>query len=167
GGLFHVMNHAIYKGLLFLTAGAVIYRVGTKNLNSMGGLAHKMPWTTVFFIVGALAIAGIPPFNGFASKLIIYESVFLFSPVLSVIAMLVSVLTLASFVKVFYAVFMGPRPEGHEKIREVPLAMLIPMGVLALLAIIFGLLPDVVLNTIISPAAQALINHAAYAGAVM
>lgn len=80
GGLFHIINHAMYKGLLFLTAGAVFYRCGTRNLNKLGGLGHTMPWTMVFFMIGALAIAGVPPFNGFASKLLIYESVFRFSP---------------------------------------------------------------------------------------
>ncbi|MGD9611326.1 MAG: proton-conducting transporter membrane subunit, partial [Kiritimatiellia bacterium] len=75
GGLFHIINHAMYKGLLFLTAGAVFYRAGTRNLNKLGGLGHDMPWTMVFFMIGALAIAGVPPFNGFASKLLIYESV--------------------------------------------------------------------------------------------
>ncbi|HZD44026.1 MAG TPA: proton-conducting transporter membrane subunit, partial [Methanomicrobiales archaeon] len=108
GGIFHIMNHAMYKGLLFLTAGAIIYQVGHQDLNRMGGLGHKMKWTMAFFIIGALAIAGIPPFNGFASKLLIYESVYLFNPALSIIAMVVSILTLASFVKVFHSIFMGP-----------------------------------------------------------
>ncbi len=75
GGIFHIINHAMYKGLLFLTAGAIFLRIGTRNLNKMGGLGHNMKYTMIFFIIGALAIAGIPPFNGFASKLMIYESV--------------------------------------------------------------------------------------------
>lgn len=110
GGIFHIVNHAMYKGLLFLTAGGAIFlQAGTRNLNKLGGLGHSMKWTMLFFIIGALAIAGIPPFNGFASKLMIYESVFAFSPpVIAVIAMVVSVLTLASFVKVFHAIFMAP-----------------------------------------------------------
>ncbi|RLF49325.1 MAG: NADH:ubiquinone oxidoreductase, partial [Thermoplasmata archaeon] len=95
GGIFHIINHAMYKGLLFLTSGAMFYVTGTRDLNKMGGLAHKMPLTTIFFMIGALAIAGIPPFNGYASKVLIYESVYKFNPILAIIAMVVSVLTLA------------------------------------------------------------------------
>lgn len=167
GSLFHVINHALYKGLLFLTAGAIIYRVGTKDLNKMGGLAHKMPLTTVFFIIGALAIAGLPPFNGFASKLLIYESVFLFSPILSVIAMVVSILTLASFVKVFHSAFMGPERAELGKIGEVPAKMWVPMAVLALLIILVGLFPGIVVENLVRPAVQALLNQSAYIGAVI
>jgi multicomponent Na+:H+ antiporter subunit D len=97
GGIFHIMNHALYKGLLFLTAGALIYRTGTRDLNKMGGLGHNMKLTSIFYIIGALSIAGIPPFNGFSSKLLIYESVYQFNPILSIVAMIVSILTLASF----------------------------------------------------------------------
>jgi len=68
GGIFHIINNAMYKGLLFLTAGAIFYRLKTRNLNEMGGLAHSMKYTTLFFIIGALAIAGIPPFNGWRKQ---------------------------------------------------------------------------------------------------
>jgi multicomponent Na+:H+ antiporter subunit D len=165
GGIFHIINHAMYKGLLFLTAGAIIYRTGTKDLNKMGGLAHRMPLTAIFFLIGAFSIAGLPPFNGFASKILIYESVFLFNPMLSVIAMVVSMLTLASFVKVFHASFMGPAPKD-AKLREVPAAMLISMGILAVLIIIFGLVPDLVLDSIVNPAAAALADNMGYIGAL-
>jgi len=167
GGLFHIINHAMYKGLLFLTAGAVFYQAGTRNLNRLGGLGHHMKWTMLFFVIGALAIAGIPPFNGFASKLMIYESVFMFSPVLSVIAMVVSVLTLASFVKVFHSVFMGPKLPEYENIREVPRPMLIGMGILAFLVIIFGIFPQAVVDTLISPAAEALVDQGGYISSVL
>ena len=167
GGLFHIINHAMYKGLLFLTAGAIFYQAGTRNLNKLGGLGHSMKWTMVFFIIGALAIAGIPPFNGFASKLMIYESVFMFSPVLSVIAMVVSILTLASFVKVFHSVFMGPKLPEYETVREVPRAMLLGMGILAFLVILFGVFPQQVVDFIISPAASALVDQGSYISAVL
>jgi multicomponent Na+:H+ antiporter subunit D len=167
GGIFHIMNHALYKGLLFLTAGAIIYRIGTGDLNRMGGLGHRMKWTMIFFMIGALAIAGIPPFNGFASKFLIYESVFLFSPVLAIIAMVVSILTLASFVKVFHSVFMGPPLPEHAEVREVPLPMLAAMGFLAALVIISGLFPQVFIQNLIVPAAHALTNQAGYLGTVL
>jgi multicomponent Na+:H+ antiporter subunit D len=167
GGIFHIINHAMYKGLLFLTAGAIIYRVGTQDLNRMGGLGHSMKYTMVFFIIGALAIAGIPPFNGFASKLLIYESVFLFNPLLSIIAMVVSILTLASFVKVFHSVFMGPRLPEYAEVREVPVSMLLGMGILAAIVILFGIFPQTVVDSLVAPAADALLNQGGYIASVL
>jgi len=167
GGLFHVINHAMYKGLLFLTAGAIIYRTGTRDLNKLGGLAHAMPVTTCFFIIGMLSIAGLPPFNGFSSKIMIYESVFMFSPVLSIIAILVSILTLASFVKVFQSAFLGPKRREYKDVKEVPVAMLIAMGILAFFIILFGLLPDLAVQWLIEPAAKALLNQLNYVGVIV
>lgn len=167
GGIFHIINHAMYKGLLFLTAGAIFYRVGTYDLNRMGGLGHSMKWTMVFFIIGALAIAGIPPFNGFASKLMIYESVFVFNPVLSVIAMVVSILTLASFVKVFHSIFMGPVLPEYSDVKEVPFPMLAGMGILAVVVVLFGLFPSLVVDTLVAPAAHALADRGMYIAAVL
>ena len=155
GGIFHIFNHALYKGLLFLTAGAIIYKAGTRDLNKMGGLGRDMKLTALFFIIGALAIAGVPPLNGFSSKLLIYESVFKFNPVIGAIAMLVSLLTLASFVKVFYSAFMGPRKEEMKR-GEVPKAMLGGMAVLAGIILVFTFLPSLVLKSIVDPAVFAL-----------
>jgi multicomponent Na+:H+ antiporter subunit D len=167
GGIFHIINHAMYKGLLFLTAGAIFYQTGTRNLNKLGGLGHSMKWTMIFFIIGALAIAGIPPFNGFASKLMIYESVYLFNPALAIIAMVVSILTLASFVKVFHSIFMGPKLPEYQEVKEAPLPMVIGMGILALLVILFGIFPQQVVDILISPAATALINQGSYITSVL
>ncbi len=155
GGIFHIFNHAMYKGLLFLTAGAIIYKAGTRDLNKMGGLGRDMKLTAMFFIIGALAISGIPPMNGFASKLLIYESVFKFNPVIGAIAMLVSLLTLASFVKVFYSAFMGPRMKGMAR-GEVPASMLIGMAVLAGIIIVFSFAPSLVVRSLVDPAVNAL-----------
>ncbi|HOT02665.1 MAG TPA: proton-conducting transporter membrane subunit [Methanolinea sp.] len=167
GGIFHIINHAMYKGLLFLTAGAIFLRLGTYNLNRMGGLGHSMKWTMVFFVIGALAIAGIPPFNGFASKIMIYESVFVFNPLLAVIAMVVSILTLASFVKVFHSIFMGPALPEYSEVKEAPMPMLAGMGILAVVVILFGLFPGIVVESLIAPAAHALVDQGAYVAAVL
>ena len=167
GGLFHIINHAMYKGLLFLTAGAIFLRTGTRNLNKLGGLGHDMPWTMVFFMIGALAIAGVPPFNGFASKLLIYESVFRFSPFLSIIAMIVSILTLASFVKVFHSMFMGPRRAEYAEAREVPAPMLVGMAILALFVVAAGLVPQPFIDHMITPAVNALVDRAGYIAAIL
>lgn len=167
GGIFHIINHALYKGLLFLTAGAIIYRTGIRNLDEMGGLAHKMKYTAIFFIIGAAAITGLPPFNGFVSKLIIYESVYRFNPVLSIIAILVSILTLASFVKVFQGAFLGPRLRKFENVREVPTSMFISMLILSIIIILFGIFPDIVIKNLVEPAVYALVNQDAYISAII
>jgi multicomponent Na+:H+ antiporter subunit D len=167
GGIFHIINHAIYEGLLFLTAGSIIYRIGTRDLDKMGGLGHSMKYTMIFFMMGVLAIAGVPPFNGFASKLLIYESVYLFNPVLAIIAIVVSILTLASFVKVFHSIFMGPLLPEYAEVREAPLSMLVGMGILAVLIVVFGFFPQVVVNTIVAPAAQALVNQGGYLSVIL
>lgn len=156
GGIFHIINHAMYKGLLFLTAGVIIYKTGKRKLDELGGLGHKMKWTMIFFMIGALSIAGIPPFNGFASKLMIYRSVYAFSPILTVIAMVVSILTLASFVKVFHSIFMGPEKEEFLTMGEAPKPMLVGMGILAFVVILFSLFPGAVVSTVVEPAIEAL-----------
>jgi len=167
GGIFHILNHVMYKPLLFLTAGALFYRTGTRDLNKMGGLAHMMKWTCVLYIIGALSISGIPPFNGFASKWLVYQGAYQFNPILSVIAMIVSILTLASFTKGFHSAFMGPVLPAYEKVREVPGSMLIGMGILALCIILFSLFAGLTIDWIVDPAVEALINREAYIQAIM
>ena len=167
GGVFHIINHVFYKALLFMAAEAIFFRIGTRDTNKMGGLARNMKWTAGFYIIGALAIAGIPPFNGFASKLLIYESVLKFNPVLAVIAMFVSLVTLASFAKVFYSAFTGPPMPAYKEVKEVPRSLIVGMSILAVLCIFFGLFPGLIVNTIVAPATDALINHASYITAVM
>lgn len=167
GGLFHMVNHAMYKGLLFLTAGAIIYKTNTRSLNDLGGLAREMPITSIAFIIGAGAISGIPPFNGFASKFLIYESVFKLNPFLTAVAMLVSVMTLASFVKVFQSAFLGPAKPEFKGVGEVPKKMKYSMLALSALIILFGLFPDIVVNNLVEPAANALINQMEYIGGMI
>jgi multicomponent Na+:H+ antiporter subunit D len=167
GGIFHIINHVFYKALLFMAAEAIFLRIGTRDTNKMGGLARNMKWTTGFYIIGALAIAGIPPFNGFASKLLIYESVLKFNPVLAIIAMFVSLVTLASFAKVFYSAFTGAPMPAYKQVKEVPRSLIVGMSILAVLCVFFGLFPGLIVNTIVAPATNALINHSSYIAAVM
>ncbi|MFH1470428.1 MAG: proton-conducting transporter membrane subunit, partial [Candidatus Micrarchaeota archaeon] len=164
GCLFHVVNHVFYKGMLFLAAGAVIWRTGETDVNRMGGLGKYMPLTALAYAVGAFSISGIPPFNGFASKWIIYNATFQVHPLLTAIAILVSALTLASFLKVFHAVFLG---KGTKVVKEAPLSMTAPMMLLALLCILIGLFPDFVLVNLVTPAAAVLLNPGAYINAVL
>lgn len=164
GGIFHIMNNIIYKGLLLMTAGALFYVTGTRDLDKMGGLARRMPYTTIAFIVGAAAISGLPPFNGFASKLLIYETSYRLNPILAVFAMVTSILTLASFVKVFASAFLGPELEEYREAREVPKPMVVAMLILAALCVLFGLFPNLVLDKLVYPAVDALYKYTTYTG---
>lgn len=159
GSVFHILNDVLFKGLLFLTAGIMYLRFGTRNLNRMQGLAHRDTFTTVIFIIAALAAAGIPPFNGFASKILLYESVFIISPIVAMIAVFASILTLAMFTKIFYGAFLGPRRDdlivNNEKIG---FGMRLGMTILCILIILIGLFPNFVTETIIEPAVMGLFS---------
>ena len=167
GGVFHIFNYTMYKALLFLTAGAIYYATGKRDLNEMGGLARRMPYTTFMFVIAAAAISGLPPFNGFVSKLLIYESSFAVHPFLAVVALVTSVLTLASFVKVFQTAFLGPEKSSLAKVQEVPAAMLIGMVVLTAAILGASLFPSWTLSTLVEPAARALVDQSGYIGAIL
>ena len=145
GGLFHMLNHAIYKCCLFLTAGAVERQAGTTDLDRLGGLGRVMPVTFTACAIAAFSISGVPPLNGFASKWMVYQGLLAsrlqLAPIALVAAIFGSALTLASFVKVLHAVFFGPMSSSAaaREPREAPLTMLVPMVVLAALCVFFGL----------------------------
>jgi multicomponent Na+:H+ antiporter subunit D len=162
GGIFHIINDALDVGLLFLVAGAIYYATKETSLNNMGGLARNMKYTTVFFLIGLLAVSGMPPMNGFASKLLIYESVYQVNPVLSIVAILCSILLLAVFVKVFHSAFLGPEQPKFKDVKDVPKSMLIAMGFITCIIIFFGLFPELVVNNIVQPAASALASNSNY-----
>ncbi len=162
GGIFHIMNDALDVGLLFLVAGAIYYATKERSLDKLGGLARNMKYTTIFFIIGMLAVAGMPPFNGFASKLLIYESTYAANPIIAIIAVLSSIMLLAVFVKVLHSVFLGPALPKFKGVKEVPKSMLFAMGILATIIIMFGLFPDMVITYIVEPATDALINYNGY-----
>ena len=174
-GLFHAMNHTIFKGLLFLTAGAVPHATGSLDLDELGGLSKKMPGTCALFLIGAASISGLPPFNGFASKWMIYQATFqkagetgnFFFVVVCVAALITSVLTLASFIKVAQSVFFGQLNPKFAHTREVSLGMRIPMWILAALCILPGLFPDQVQQWLLTPATQAATNASGYIDAAM
>lgn len=149
-----MINDGVYKALLFLSAVAVIHKTDLRSLNDLGGLAHKMPYTTMFFLVGALSIAGIPPMSGFSSKLLIYQSVYLYNPILAVIALVVSIITFAIMGKVFFNAFLGP-DQGLTD-GEVSNVMLSGMAILTAVVILFTLFPNLVVSEIVTPAIEAL-----------
>lgn len=145
GGLFHMLNNAIYKCCLFLTGGAVEKQTGTTELNQLGGLARFMPLTFISALIAALSISGVPPFNGFASKWMIYQGVIELgktSPywiIWLIAAMFGSALTLASFMKLMHATFLGQETGDRRQITEVPWTMWLPMIILASTCVIFGI----------------------------
>ena len=159
--LFHVLNHALFKGLLFLGAGGVVVASGTRHIEEMGGLAKRMPWTALFFLVGAAAISGLPLLNGFVSEWLLFQALlfgFLLSPealvrflfpVAGALLALTSALAAACFVKAFGMTFLAlPRGEGAEKAHESPGLMLVPQGFLALMCVVLGLAPGWVLEVL-------------------
>ena len=169
-GLYHAMNHTLFKGLLFLAAGAVLHETGTTDLGKLGGLSKKMPHTTVLFLIGAFSISGIPPFNGFASKWMIYQATYQKAVesnnigflLVTIVALITSVLTLASFVKVSQSVFFGQLPKEYENVKEVPFGMRLAMGILAALCVITGLFPKAVTAYLTEPAARAVCSVGDY-----
>ncbi|MFA5113343.1 MAG: complex I subunit 5 family protein [Candidatus Margulisiibacteriota bacterium] len=145
GGIFHMFNHAIYKSCLFLCAGTVEARTGTTELAKLGGLGKKMPLTFAAFLIAAFSISGLPPLNGFVSKWMIYSSVIQLAGssnwwiVWLAAAMFGSAFTLASFVKVIQAVFLGQGSEFAEKAKEGSAWLWLPTVFLAAVCVIFGL----------------------------
>jgi hydrogenase-4 component B len=158
--LYHVLNHAVFKGLLFLGAGGVVMATGTRHIEEMGGLVKRMPWTALFFLVGAAAISGLPLLNGFVSEWLLFQALlrgFQVTPTLSrlvfpaagALLALTSALAAACFVKAFGMTFLAlPRSEKAARAKESPWLMLAPQALLAAACLALGLLPGLVLTSL-------------------
>ncbi len=163
GGLFHLINHAAFKSLLFLSSGAIQQATGTRDMKRMGGLKERMPITAATTNLAALSIAGVPPFSGFWSKLvIIVAAVKAGHVVISSIAIAMAFVTLVYYVKLQREVLFGAVRGAVEKAREVPAVMYVPLIILAVVCVGFGLLYPVVGARILEPATDALLNGAEY-----
>jgi formate hydrogenlyase subunit 3/multisubunit Na+/H+ antiporter MnhD subunit len=142
GGLFHLLNMIIVKGSLFLCGGSVQYRTGKTNFDELGGLAKAMPWTFVSTLIASLAIAGVPPLNAFVSKWMVYQGIIERGgkafPIFLLVAMFGSALTLASFMKLLYSMFWGDKPANLAEVKESPWTITLPIFVLGLVAVGFG-----------------------------
>ncbi len=150
GGLFHALNHAIFKGLLFLAVGAVIYRTGTRNLSDLGGLVKKMPFTFTALLIGIIALAGVPPLNGFVSKWMIYEALLQKKEVfLLIMAFIGSTGAFLYVYRLIHSIFLGQLPKKYENVKDVPILMQIPIWTLAILTIVFGIFPGLAMNVIV------------------
>jgi hydrogenase-4 component B len=158
--LYHTLNHAVFKGLLFLGSGSIVHAMRTKNIEKMGGLIKRMPWTAFFFLVGSVAICALPPFNGFMSEWFTFQALVMgIKPPAASINMimilsgaalaLTGALAAACFVKAFGITFLGlPRSRDAEKACESPASMRAGMALLAALCLVLGIAPAFVVGRI-------------------
>lgn len=162
-GLYHTLNHALFKALLFLGSGSVVHATHSKNMDELGGLIKKMPYTGFFFLIGSVSICALPPFNGFVSEWLTYQSLLLGFEGPSVISKIISplggaalaltgALAAACFVKAFGISFLGvPRSDDAGKARESSPSMIAGMAFLAVLCLVFGIVPGAA-TALFSPA---------------
>lgn len=156
--LYHTINHASFKALLFLGAGAVLHATHTRNMEELGGLAKRMRWTALFFLVGAVAISALPPLNGFVSEWLTYQALLqgfgtttslvrLMFPLSGAMLALTGALAAACFVKAFGITFLAQPRSGHAReAHEAPLTMLLGQGILTAVCVFLGLFPTVFLK---------------------
>lgn len=164
GGILHILNHSIFKELLFLSAGSVYTKTHTRNIELLGGLIKSMPKSAVLFLIGSVAICGLPPFNGFVSEFLVYLGMFkglsihnFFSVIMLLFAIaalaLVGTMAVLCFTKAFSIIFLGmPRSEAAEKVKEdCGLSMILPMCFLASLTLAIGVSSVFVFAIMLNP----------------
>ena len=151
GGIFHMINNALYKNCLFLSGGSVEKQAGTTDLEKLGGIAKNMPITFICFFITAASISGVPPFNGFFSKELVYDGALERGSIFYLAAIAGSFLTAASFLKLGHAAFLGKRADTNKNVREASVSMLIPMAIIAIICIIFGVYNFIPLKLLIQP----------------
>ena len=163
GALLHTLNHSLFKSLLFYGAGTIYQAIHTLNIDSMGGLIKKMPQTAILFLIAAMAICGLPPFNGFISEFLIYLGFFegihpgslsmttIF--ILSIAALaLIGGLALLCFTKAFGIIFLGQERSNFEhEIKEAEPSKLFPGYLIVLFILIIGLFPQIFIRLLINP----------------
>jgi len=160
--IYHVVNHALFKGALFLGVGAVYYQTHELNMYKLGGLWRKMPFVFLFTFVAAAGISGIPLFNGFASKTLLHEAIveankhshLLSLKIVEIIFIITGGGTLCSFMKLITFTFLGKRPAKYDRIKEAPWLMNISLAMLAIFILALGLFPGLLLKTFLFPIAK-------------
>jgi hydrogenase-4 component B len=167
-GLYHLVNHAIFKGLLFLGAGSIYKATGTRDIEKLGGLIKSIPQTALYFLIGSMAVCALPPLNGFVSEWLTLQAFFigalnaqggtrLFLGICASMLALTSGLAVACFVKAFGVVFLGlPRSHYAQSAKEAPRSMRVGMFLLALLAVVFGLAAGWIIKLLAKVAAAAM-----------
>lgn len=160
---YHILNHSLFKGLLFMGAGSVLHATGSKNMEVLGGLIKKMPETAFFFLIGAISICAFPPFNGFVSEWLTYQSLLLgynapshvtkiLSPLFGASLALTGAIAAAAFVKAFGITFLGmPRSEVAKKAHESHFTMTSAMGFVAFCCLFLGVFPNIVIPVLSMP----------------
>ncbi len=160
GGLFHMINHAMYKSCLFLTGGSVEKQTGTTDLKELGGIGRKMPITFTCFIIAAAAISGVPPFNGFFSKELVFDGALETGyPIFYILAVVGAFFTAASFLKLGHAAFLGKAKKDVNNIKDPSWPMLVPMLVIAFGCILFGVYNPLPLKNLIEPILGSRLEH--------
>ena len=156
-GLLHCLNHGLFKGGLFLGAGAVQHETGTRDMNELGGLGRHMPRTTVLWLISAASIAGVPLFNGFVSKWLIYVAALRAGfPVPALIAWVVSIFTMFSFMKASSGMFFGTESPASERAHEAPRTMIAGGAILAAGCIVLGVAPQLGIRYVVAPALRSM-----------
>ncbi len=167
--LFHTLNHATFKSLLFLSAGSVVHSTGTRNIEELGGLIKRLPYTALFFLIGAIAISALPPLNGFISEWLTFQAFFrgfdvaelsvkTAMPISMALLALTSALAAACFVKAFGITFLGSGRSHHvQDAHESPWNMLAGMGMLSVACVVFGLAPSFVIS-LLQPVASFVLH---------
>lgn len=163
GALFHLLNHAGFKSLMFLSAGAIEGETGTRSLSELGGLRQKMPVTSTSSVVGALSISGVPPFNGFWSKLIILLAALKVGNIwVSAIIVLTAFFTLSYYLRFQKNAIFGDIGKKVEGAREVPIPMVVPLVLLAIICLLVGIFNHSIISNIIIPAQETLLDRSGY-----
>lgn len=159
-GLLHCLNHGLFKGGLFLGAGSVQHATGTRDMDKLGGLKRRMPYTTMLWMVSAASIAGVPLFNGFVSKWLIYVAALNAGYAIpALVAWIVSILTMFTLMKATTAIFFGDDGEASASAHESPKVMLVGSGVLALGCVVLGIAPQLAVNYAVAPALASMGLH--------
>jgi len=168
GALFHLLNHSVFKSLLFLSSGAIENRTGTRNMKELGGLKKYMPVTSGSAIVGSLSISGIPPFNGFWSKLIIILAAFQAKNMWAAAALvLTAFLTLMCFLKFLRHAIFGEASQRVKGAKEASFAMVFSLVIFAVLCLLVGIFNGWVISNIIVPAQSVITNKLGYISSVL
>lgn len=168
GAAYHMVNHALFKALMFLCAGAIVHTTGQTKLSGMGGLARRRPALTAAFTVAVFAIAGIPPMNGYVSLGLIHESLQKsHQPAIFVLALIAQTITIAALARAAYLAFYRRRDGDYDQFEPIPTGMLVSLAVLAAGCIAFGVFPYPVLAHMAAPAAAIVLHPATYAHGVL
>jgi multicomponent Na+:H+ antiporter subunit D len=166
GAVYHLANHALFKSMLFLCAGAIVHSTGKTRLSEMGGLARTRPFTTAAFTLGAIAIAGVPPVNGYPSLGLIHEGL-QHEPVVFALAIVAQILTVAALGRACWLGFYRRRPDAYDSLEPTKTGMRVSLTVLGVACLAFGVFAQTLVSRVIGPASSILLHPDVYAAAVL